>query len=44
MILEEIKEELKPSSRAIISAGPARPPGVDLSYRPFPNLLKIVKD
>jgi hypothetical protein len=41
---EEIKEELKPSTREIISAGPARPPQVNLDYVPLPNIRKIIKD
>ena len=44
MKLEEIKEELKPSTREIIDAGPARPPRVDWSYQPFPNILKLIQD
>jgi hypothetical protein len=41
---EEIKEELKPSTREIIMAGPARPPEVNLDYMPFPNIIEIVRN
>jgi len=41
---EEIKEELKPSTREIIMAGPARPPEIDLNYQPLPNILKLIQD
>jgi hypothetical protein len=41
---EEFNEELKLSTREIIIAGPARPPGVDLSYPSLPNILKLIKD
>jgi len=41
---EEIKEELKPSTREIIMVGPARPPEIDLNYRPLPNILKLIQD
>jgi len=44
MKLEEIKEELKPSTRDIIEAGPVRVPKIDFSYPPLPNLFKLIQD
>ena len=43
MKLEEIKEELKPSTRDIIEAGPVRVPQVNLDYMPFPDIREIMK-
>lgn len=41
---EEFSEELKPSTREIIVAGPARPPEANLDYAPFPNIIEIVQN
>lgn len=40
---EEIHQELKPSKKDLISAGPCKPPDdVGEFHRPFPNLLDII--
>jgi hypothetical protein len=35
-------EELRPSNRELIDAGPARVPETNLDYAPFPDIIRII--
>jgi len=42
---DEIKEELKPSTRPFLACGPARVPKIsDSCGIPFPNMVKIMEN
>jgi hypothetical protein len=40
---EEIHQELRPSERMLLEAGPARSHAPEYDYAPFPNLYEIIK-
>jgi len=42
---DEIKEELKPSTRPFLACGPAKVPKIsDSCWIPFPNMIKIIEN
>lgn len=41
---EEIHQELKPSPRMLLKAGPCRPHEPEYNHAPFPNIIDIIQN